>query len=365
MHKSRHAVHPIPTLQPTTQLANINLRCIALPRNQLLMRGPFEALLSPLTNSVLSSCRPLIPPHYVILPIHPLQLPNIILHFSSKAIILPSTVFIPARALTSLRTVVLKDQCLLPAHSLKLSLGVKISSALRTITPYSTFFGPGLSRDVIPRLTIIREVLWIEKEIASCVVDCEDSDVAKHCSCVVRETFESENEDSLSSQHGERIIICAALIEKCSNYDDTSVVEKVWGLDTHEKRIAFLERHVIASPTPFHYHSIITFNSTLNRLAFFLNSYVILIFRAFLPPCLNNGFAFEVHGQNVLARFDRVTGQLRGFVVRDFGGVKFHQETLKQSCGVRADVLPGSAMVAEEIAEVGPDTYFRLMTPFN
>lgn len=62
--------------------------------------------------------------------------------------------------------------------------------------------------------------------------------------------------------------------------------------------------------------------------------------------------AFEAHGQNTMCRFDRKTGELKGFVVRDFGGVKVHNETLKKSCGVELDVLPDSCVVAHSLDEV-------------
>lgn len=80
--------------------------------------------------------------------------------------------------------------------------------------------------------------------------------------------------------------------------------------------------------------------------------YVDFALRAFLPPCLENGVAFEAHGQNTLARFDRKTGVLKGFVIRDFGGVKVHNETLKRSAGCEIDVLPDSCVVAETVDEV-------------
>lgn len=47
-----------------------------------------------------------------------------------------------------------------------------------------------------------------------------------------------------------------------------------------------------------------------------------------------------------MVRFDRKTGELKGFVIRDFGGVKVHNETLKSTCGVELDVLPDSCVVA-------------------
>lgn len=73
--------------------------------------------------------------------------------------------------------------------------------------------------------------------------------------------------------------------------------------------------------------------------------------QAFVPPLINNGVAFEAHGQNTMVRFNRKTGELKGFVIRDFGGIKAHNETLKRTCGVELDVLPDSTVVAETMEE--------------
>lgn len=90
------------------------------------------------------------------------------------------------------------------------------------------------------------------------------------------------------------------------------------------------------------------------------NRYVDLALRAFLPPCLENGVAFEAHGQNTLARFDRKSGELKGFVIRDFGGVKVHNETLKQSTGEELDILPDSCVEAHTLDEVSKLLYHTL-----
>lgn len=88
--------------------------------------------------------------------------------------------------------------------------------------------------------------------------------------------------------------------------------------------------------------------------------YVDLALRSFLPPCLENAVAFEAHGQNTLARFDRKTGQLKGFVIRDFGGVKVHKESLLKSTGCKLDIMPDSCVEAVELDEVPKLLYHTL-----
>jgi siderophore synthetase component len=80
--------------------------------------------------------------------------------------------------------------------------------------------------------------------------------------------------------------------------------------------------------------------------------YATLYLKAFLTPAHKYGFAFEAHGQNTLARFDKQTGELVGFVIRDFGGLVTHQETLKRTLGEEIDVLPGSSCIADTLDKV-------------
>jgi len=75
---------------------------------------------------------------------------------------------------------------------------------------------------------------------------------------------------------------------------------------------------------------------------------------------LVNGFSFESHPQNVLARFDLKSGQLVGFVVRDYGGIKHHQDTLFESTGERAEVLKDNVTEAKNLIEVRHMSNFPL-----
>jgi len=82
-----------------------------------------------------------------------------------------------------------------------------------------------------------------------------------------------------------------------------------------------------------------------------------IFFSAFLPPALQDGVAFEAHPQNAIARFSlQPPHELRGFVIRDFGGVRVHPPTLLASTGVTLDVLPGHPVVTETL----DDVYVRL-----
>jgi len=77
-----------------------------------------------------------------------------------------------------------------------------------------------------------------------------------------------------------------------------------------------------------------------------------MFFRAFLPPVLKNGVAFECHPQNCVARFDLKTKELKGFIIRDFGGLKIHPPTLHETTGVELDVVAGHSIVSESLDAV-------------
>ncbi|KAL1917748.1 uncharacterized protein VTP21DRAFT_3582 [Calcarisporiella thermophila] len=314
MHKSRYTVAPLAPISPSYDFYRIQIRFVSMPENELQMRGQYRELVAPLEHRLGVH----LPEGHVLIPVHPLQIPNLVNLFSKRGLVVyPPEISASSNAQASLRTVVL-DDCL-EGLALKLACGMKVSSAMRTITPFTTFLGPGISNDIIPRLTLDHEALQVEPEVASVVVRDEDSDVAKHLSCILRE----ETSDRVQNARGERIIPCAALVERDPDAcgETISVLAKRWNLDTEAKRIKFLTR------------------------------YVDLVLRAFLPPLIHNGFAFEAHLQNAKARFDLATGELLGFTVRDYGGIKVHQDTLYASIGRRMEVLEGSCVVAKTLDE--------------
>jgi IucA / IucC family len=117
---------------------------------------------------------------------------------------------------------------------------MKISSALRTISHFTAYSGPRLGRDVIPHLAIDPKVLIIENEIASVVYRHNDPEVAKHCTAIIRETYNGE-------EQGEAVVVAAALAEIAygDREDEVPVVVTSLGLDTSDKKLAFLERYVL------------------------------------------------------------------------------------------------------------------------
>ena len=92
------------------------------------------------------------------------------------------------------------------------------------------------------------------------------------------------------------------------------------------------------------------------------SSFARLFFAAFLPPMLQDGVAFEAHPQNTVARFSLAPPhELRGFVIRDFGGLRVHPPTLLASTGVALDVVSGHSIVAETLDDVYTRMYHTMI----
>jgi hypothetical protein len=78
----------------------------------------------------------------------------------------------------------------------------------------------------------------VARELASVSHVDPDSEIAKHCGAIVRECHENGSE-----AHGERLIVCTSLVEHGHAGTDgvTPSVVRVFGLDTEDKRIRWLD----------------------------------------------------------------------------------------------------------------------------
>ncbi|KDR79021.1 hypothetical protein GALMADRAFT_64371 [Galerina marginata CBS 339.88] len=328
MHKTRRFLPPLPDFAPGSyDLLHPRLRFISIPREDIKTTYDFEGLTSPLLKfaSIYAGKDLVVEPNRVAIPVHELQ----VFHIQDKfpeAYTYPEEFYLPLLAQQSLRSVIVPDAY--RGLHLKLGVGVKLTSAVRTISPESAYLGPRFSAQVVPALTMDRNILTVAKELASVVHSHPNGDVAKHLSAIVRECHEDTSED-----RGERLIVCTSLVESGHSGPDGHLpsVIRVFELDTEEKRLQWLEK------------------------------FVSVFFKAFLPPMLHNGVAFECHPQNCVARFDMATKSLKGFIVRDFGGLRVHPETLKATTDVDIDFLDGHSIIASTLDDVYTRMYHTII----
>ena len=245
MHKLRITAPPLPPIEPGQYDWDIpKLRLLALPKDSITTRGDFEKRASPLIDAMLKSTGDIQEQRakyadYVFMPAHEFQVPNIQEKFKD-VVVFPAVNSVTAQSLTSIRTVAVPD--VLPGYSVKTAIPVKVTSALRIISVYSTYFGPGFSANVVPRLTYDRSILTVERDLASAIYRHDDPHMAKHCSCILREAVEYPTDESAAD---DAFVVTGSLVEKIQKPDtDETLATHVWKLDTEEKREAFLDRYV-------------------------------------------------------------------------------------------------------------------------
>ncbi|KAJ7671582.1 hypothetical protein DFH06DRAFT_1366688 [Mycena polygramma] len=258
-------------------------------------------------------------PGTIFMPVHEMQLPTILAKFQNVEVLEPT---VDALGQSSIRTVLVPA---LDNVALKLSVNMKISSALRTISHWTADFGPRFSREIVPKLSVDHSIFDVELEPASAVYQGVEPSLRKHFTAIFRNEY--------VPAPGENMIVVASLLEMghAGVPAGVSAVEHIFGLDTEVKRVAFLD------------------------------SYLRLACEALIPPTLHNGVVFEAHAQNCLLRFDVATGALRGFVVRDLGGLRIHPPTMNASLGTNFEFLPGHCVVTSTLEETYPKFYHTLI----
>ncbi|KAG6837247.1 hypothetical protein H0H93_012642 [Arthromyces matolae] len=327
MHKLRYFLPPLADLMPgSVDLYHPRLRLIAIPREKLHITYDFETLAQPVVAAMSRKAQRDIQVRkdFVAIPVHELQIAQIRDKFE-EAEIYPEDVHLDILAQQSIRSVIVPE--VYSTLSLKLGVGIKLTSAVRTISPASAYLGPRFSKNVVPALFMNPKIVTVAKELASVVSNHADGEIAKHCSAIIREAHELSSEE-----RGERLIVCTALVESGHSGEGAHIpaVIRVFDLDTEEKRIQWLSK------------------------------FTRMLFDAFLPTMLKNGVAFECHPQNCLARFDLDTKELKGFIIRDFGGLRVHRETLKASTGVDIDVHEGHSIIASDLDDVYTRMYHTI-----
>lgn len=246
MHRARMSAETRPGYNWYTP----KIRFIRLPCQSLDKRGSFDNIVRDLVNKAALASGTEAPediPGTSIMPVHEMQLSTVLEKFEKVEVLEPA---IGALAQSSIRRVKVEPSplstermhrtVLVPAltdMSLKLSINMKISSALRTISHWTADFGPRFSRDIVPKLAVDHKIFSVELEPASAVFKGEKA-MAKHMTAIFRNEF--------VPPPGENVVVVAALLEMghAGVPAGVSAVEYVFGLDTEAKRIAFLDRYV-------------------------------------------------------------------------------------------------------------------------
>ncbi|KAL4893558.1 ferric iron reductase FhuF-like transporter-domain-containing protein [Aspergillus ambiguus] len=289
---------------------------ISLSREQLRYSGPFDQLLGPLLRRLHI---PQVHKDDAIVPCLAQQIPAIMQRFQGVKVIASTTNCAHAQA--SMRTVTFGPEIGFKYH-LKLSLACQITSALRTITPWTTTAGPILS-DILEKF--LPQNLWIFKEAAAVTGHQKEFGEARHLSCILREDLEDK-----ASGNNEILILAAAFIQK-SPQSTLTYAEDLFKLHSLDEKYHWFKR------------------------------YVTCLLELFLPPLVKYGIGLESHGQNVVARVSRSSREVTGFAIRDFGGVRLHVPTLQHYGVDFSGMIPGGATMTEDLHDVWSKVHHSLL----
>jgi hypothetical protein len=207
-------------------MINPELTFLSIPRIDICISGQFEKLLKPLLYK-LDIAEP--SPDRIIIPSLTQQQPSIMVRFPNAVPVFSARC---ATAQASMRTVTLSPELQFPYH-LKMSLACTITSALRTITPWSALGGMAVTQLL---MKLLPDNLWVFREQAAVCGSQKDFNEAKHLSCILREDLEAK-----AATHGETLIIAAGLAQRTVD-DSRSYAERLFELGTIEKKKCWFRR---------------------------------------------------------------------------------------------------------------------------
>ena len=229
MHRSCLALPPLDPIDSTDLLSVINpsIAFLSVLYSDVVLVGPFIDALKPLLEQLHV---PQPEQGRLSIPCLARQIPVILQTFPNVHV-LPTK---PQGALAqaSLRTVQLPPEAKFP-YILKFALCCRVTSAIRTVTPWTACVGPEMS-ELLTKL--LPAALWVCTEIAAVTGSQQDFEEAKVITCLLREDLESR-----ARAKRQALIVAAALAESGAD-NDTANAERVFGLDTGEKRRRWFRR---------------------------------------------------------------------------------------------------------------------------
>ena len=237
MHRTLLAQPPLESVQPgdLSSIKNPRICLISLPRSSMITVGPFEQVLDSLITENGMEV-PEVPEDRIIIPCLSRQLPAIVQHFGPSVAII-SSVVLYGRAQASLRTISLSTSRVFH-YDLKFALACNISSALRTITPWTALIRPEVS-SILDK--VLPSDMWMCHEIAAATGSDANFDKAKHCSVLIRENLEAK-----ARARGETLIVSAALAERGVD-SEFCHAERVFGLQSEAQKEIWFRQSVIHS----------------------------------------------------------------------------------------------------------------------
>ncbi|WP_299617543.1 IucA/IucC family siderophore biosynthesis protein [Pelagibius sp.] len=265
------------------------------------------------------------PADYLAIPVHPWQARHVIPKRFARSIAAGDLVPLPGPAIPCAPTVsvrTLEPLAEAGAPHIKVSLGVRLTSVERTISPRSCEMGPRISallENLIARDATLSEGMRILPEEAGlyfAAADPEEREEARHLAAVLRRN------PALACGPDEIAIPATALAEASPMTGAPLVLElspSTLGADPAAVRAA-------------------------------LARYAEALLRPLLTLFLRYGIALEAHMQNTLGLCGR-DGALRRFLFRDFGGIRIHEPSLR-AAGLPLEVHPDRLTVVDARDEV-------------
>ncbi|KAL2811266.1 hypothetical protein BJX63DRAFT_444294 [Aspergillus granulosus] len=315
LHKTLYTQSPLPQIHPSQiwDMLSPEVTFLSVPRSQMRVSGPFEELLSDLLTKLNVSGGS---EDRIIVPSLAQQNLSILSRFSDVQVVGSER----ASAQASMRTLTLRPELGFKYH-LKLSLACQITSALRTITPWTALGGAEVS-ELLEKL--LPPDMWLFKEVAAVTGAQENFNNAKHFSCVLREDLELR-----ANAQGESLIIASALSQlPVSGFErGNSQAEAILPAEGRKE---------------------------------WFQSYVSRLLNLTLTPLVDHGIGLEAHGQNICVRICRKTRAIKGFAVRDFGGIRLHMPTLRAQGYDLHTIPPGAATMTDDLHDVWSKVHHSL-----
>ncbi len=259
------------------------------------------------------------PDQVVVLPLHPYQLEQILPELYRPW--LESGQLTPLKGLSLQAAPLMSFRSMEPVppgkYQLKTAVGVRMTNAVRTVSPQASENGPVLSQ-------FLRELesrdsfspLHILHEVGGAYFHVGDWDLGRNLSVLYR-----ESPQSLVGEDEAGMPAAALLEEGVSGQPIALELAQELGLEA------------------------------------FLRHYIRVLVPPFLKLLSGYGIALEAHLQNCVVVFSR--GRLVRCLYRDFGGVRFHRGRLAQ-VGLEPQFHPGSATVVDVLDDLQQKLFYPL-----